>query len=432
MRVLLVNKFHWRKGGSETYYFSLAEGLRELGHEVFFFSMQDERNEPCTESEFFVTNRDYSGSSSPLRKVSAAASLIYSPEAKRKFQALCEKVRPDVVHLNLVHRQITLSILDAPYLKKHHVPVVMTLHDCILVCPSYLMIDGEGRRCNECLDGKFRHCVERRCVKGSRSKSLLAAAEARFLRMHDSYEKVDRFVVPSRFMEGVLIRGGFVSGKIQVLRNFLPFPMNQNDALNSTMTGTGETGSPYVLFLGRLSSEKGPDVLLKAFSLCVEKLGDLNVVFAGDGPMRAELERSVPSELSSRVSFTGYLRGDALRSLIKGASFVVVPSRCYENFPYSILEAFSFGVPVIGSELGGIPELVVEGSTGFLCKPDDPSSLADALTRSRHMLLASLSYDDMREKCRDLVRCTCDKNRYLTSLTDLYEALILERGVHGD
>ena len=294
------------------------------------------------------------------------------------------------------------------------------------------MIDGEGRRCNECLDGKFRHCVERRCVKGSRSKSLLAAAEARFLRVHDSYEKVDRFVVPSRFMEENLVRGGFDSGKIQVLRNFLPFPLGQDDALNSSATGIGDTEHPYVLFLGRLSREKGPDVLLKAFSMCVEKLRDLNVVFAGDGPMRAELERSVPSELSSRVSFTGYLRGDALRSLIKGASFVVVPSRCYENFPYSILEAFSFGVPVIGSELGGIPELVVEGSTGFLCKPDDPSSLADALTRSRHMLLASLSYDDMRENCRDLVRCTCDKNRYLTSLTDLYEALILERGVHGD
>ena len=432
MRVLLVNKFHWRKGGSETYYFSLAEGLRELGHEVFFFSMQDERNEPCAESEFFVTNRDYSGSSSPLQKVTAAASLIYSPEAKRKFQALCEKVRPDVVHLNLVHRQITLSILDAPYLKKHHVPVVMTLHDCILVCPSYLLIDGEGRRCNECLDGKFRHCVERRCVKGSRSKSLLAAAEARFLRMHGSYEKVDQFVVPSRFMEGVLVQGGFDSEKIKLLRNFLPTTLGMDDTLDSRETGTAETGSSYVLFLGRLSEEKGPDVLLEAFSICAEKLRDLKVVFAGDGPMRGELEKSIPSELSARISFTGYLRGGALRNLIKGASFVVVPSRCYENFPYSILEAFSFGVPVVGSRLGGIPELVVEGSTGFLCEPDDPSSIADALIRCSHTLTMSLSYDGMRENCRELVRRTCDRNRYLTSLTDLYKALILERSVHGD
>ena len=432
MRVLLVNKFHWRKGGSETYYFSLAEGLRELGHEVFFFSMQDERNEPCAESEFFVTNRDYSGSSSPLQKVTAAASLIYSPEAKRKFQALCEKVRPDVVHLNLVYRQITLSILDAPYLKKHHVPVVMTLHDCILVCPSYLLIDGKGRRCNECLDGKFRHCVERRCVKGSRSKSLLAAAEARFLRMHGSYEKVDQFVVPSRFMEGVLVQGGFDSEKIKLLRNFLPTTLGMDDTLDSRETGTAETGSSYVLFLGRLSEEKGPDVLLEAFSICAEKLRDLKVVFAGDGPMRGELEKSIPSELSARISFTGYLRGGALRNLIKGASFVVVPSRCYENFPYSILEAFSFGVPVVGSRLGGIPELVVEGSTGFLCEPDDPSSIADALIRCSHTLTMSLSYDGMRENCRELVRRTCDRNRYLTSLTDLYKALILERSVHGD
>ena len=119
MRVLLVNKFHHPKGGSETYHFGVADGLRALGHEVHFFAMQDERNLECTDAGYFASPRDYNGPTSAGQKISAAASMIYSREARRKFQALCEKARPDVVHMNLVHRQITLSILDAPYLREN-------------------------------------------------------------------------------------------------------------------------------------------------------------------------------------------------------------------------------------------------------------------------------------------------------------------------
>ncbi len=113
MRILLVNKYFYRKGGAETYFFALAEGLKELGHEVAFFSMKHPNNEPSRWSKFFVSEKDYVGEISAFKKVQEASTLIYSFEAKRKFEALLEEFKPDIIHMNNVHRQLTLSILDA-------------------------------------------------------------------------------------------------------------------------------------------------------------------------------------------------------------------------------------------------------------------------------------------------------------------------------
>ena len=174
MRILLVNKYFYRKGGAETYFFALAEGLKELGHEVAFFSMKHPNNEPSRWSKFFVSEKDYVGEISAFKKVQEASTLIYSFEAKRKFEALLEEFKPDIIHMNNVHRQLTLSILDAPYLKKHHVPVVYTAHDYILLCPAYTMVNGRGEVCDACLDRHFMHATKNVCVKGSRAKSALA------------------------------------------------------------------------------------------------------------------------------------------------------------------------------------------------------------------------------------------------------------------
>lgn len=144
MRILLVNKYFYRKGGAETYFFALAEGLKALGHEVAFFSMKHPNNEQSYWNKYFVSEKDYVGEISAFKKVQEASTLIYSFEAKRKFEALLEEFKPDVIHMNNVHRQLTLSILDAPYLKKHHVPVVYTAHDYILLCPAYTMVNGRG------------------------------------------------------------------------------------------------------------------------------------------------------------------------------------------------------------------------------------------------------------------------------------------------
>lgn len=425
MRILLVNKFHYRKGGAETYYLTVGSELERMGHEVAYFSMRHPDNLPCEWDKYFVTQREYNNVKNPLKAARDGMALIYSPEAKRNFQALCEEFRPDVVHLNNVHRQITLSILDAPYLRENKVPVFYTAHDYVTVCPGYLMLDGDGRVCDACLeDGRYRHCIEGRCVKGSRAKSALAAMEASFNRAHKSNRRIDRVIAPSRFMRSKLIEGGWPEGKVVFLQNFA------DDAIIDRAANAGadatDRENPYLLFFGRLSVEKGVDTLLRAFDAALPSLPqDMRLVVVGDGPDAADF-KALASSLgcASRIEFAGYQTGGALQSYVERASLAIASSRWRENMPYSIVEAFAAGTPVIGTNIGGIPELVDEGKTGFICDPGDVQSMADAISRGTGEFLDRSAYSMLQRNCRSYVMENCSREKFMSDLVNLYKESI--------
>lgn len=425
MRILLVNKFHYRKGGAETYYLTVGSELERMGHEVAYFSMRHPDNLPCRWDKYFVTQREYNNVKSPLKAARDGMALVYSPEAKRNFQALCEEFRPDVVHLNNVHRQITLSILDAPYLRENKVPVFYTAHDYVTVCPGYLMLDGGGRVCDACLeDGRYRHCIENRCVKGSRAKSALAAMEASFNRAHKSNRRIDRVIAPSRFMRSKLIEGGWPEGKVVFLQNFA------DDAILDRAANAGadatDRENPYLLFLGRLSAEKGVDTLLRAFDIALPSLPqDMRLVVVGDGPDAAEF-KALASSLgcASRIEFAGYQTGGALQSFVERASLAIASSRWRENMPYSIVEAFAAGTPVVGTDIGGIPELVYEGKTGFICEPGGVQSMADAISRGASAFLDRSAYSMLQRNCRFYVMENCSREKFMSDLVNLYKESI--------
>lgn len=425
MRILLVNKFHYRKGGAETYYLTVGSELERMGHEVAYFSMRHPDNLPCEWDRYFVTQREYNDVKNPLKAARDGMALIYSPEAKRNFQALCEEFRPDVVHLNNVHRQITLSILDAPYLRENRVPVFYTAHDYVTVCPGYLMLDGDGRVCDACLeDGRYRHCIERRCLKGSRAKSALAAMEASFNRAHRSNRRIDRVIAPSRFMRSKLIEGGWPEGKVVFLQNFA------DDAILDRATNAGadttDRENPYLLFFGRLSAEKGVDTLLRAFDAALPSLPqDMRLVVVGDGPDATDL-KALASSLgcASRIEFAGYQTGGALQAYVERASLAISSSRCRENMPYSIVEAFAAGTPVVGTNIGGIPELVDEGNTGFICESGDVQSMADAISRGTHAFLDRSAYSLLQRNCRSYVMDNCSREKFMNDLVNLYKESI--------
>ena len=422
MKIILVNKFHYLKGGSETYYFGLAEGLKAAGHEVHFFAMEGESNLPCEDSDLFVSAKDYNGPTSLKQKVSAATSLIYSKEAKVKFQALCERVQPDIVHMNLVHRQITLSILDAPYLKEHDVPVLFTAHDYILVCPNYLMLDGRGSVCDACLGGKFSNCLKRKCVKGSTAKSAMAFAEAEYLKLSHAYSKIDEIVCPSSFMAQKTIEGGLKPSRVCHLTNFCS--AETLELARSTADAT-DRESPYLLFFGRLSKEKGVDLLVEAFASIQDKIPGWRLVVVGDGPEREALVQRVENmSCKDRIEFAGYQTGAPLQKYVERASLAIACSRCRENMPYSIVEAFASGTPVVGARIGGIPELVRECETGFACEPDDSRSLADAILRGIEFIGDKDAHRQMQQRCRDYVLNSCEQSKYIEQLTELYQELI--------
>lgn len=451
MRILLVNKYFYRKGGAETYFFALAEGLRALGHEVAFFSMRHPNNEPSYWSKYFVSEKDYVGDISAFKKVQEASTLIYSFEARRKFEALLEEFKPDVIHMNNVHRQLTLSILDAPYLKKHHVPVVYTAHDYILVCPAYTMVNGHGEVCDACLDKHFIHAVKDACVKGSRAKSALATMEAEFLKFHHAYDKIDLIVAPSKFMKSKLDEGGF-AGKTVAMQNFLTdsqMAMGARVANTHKFEDTQSGARPYFLFFGRLSKEKGILTLVKAFLWAtglangsadmrssdqdvqvLPDAWDLHIV--GDGPEREAIEQLIASagpQAESRIHLLGYKSGEDLQREVGNARFSVLSSEWRENMPYSGLESLAAQTPIIGASIGGIPELVEEDKTGFTFESGNIADLKDCLLKAA--AVDEDIYGTMQRRCIKYVTLRCGQQAYAEQLVDRY-AKLLNSGKNGN
>lgn len=420
MRVLLVNKFHWRKGGSETYYFGLRECLRARGHEVACFSMDDPRNEPCDQSEYFVSSIDYNSGKKVIKKAKEAAAITFSREAKSNFEKLLQDFKPDVIHLNLVHRQITFSILSAP--SAIGIPVIYTSHDFILVCPGYLMLDGSGVVCEDCLQGRFFRCFKRKCVKRSRLKSLLAAYEAYYLRMHRVYSKIDRIITPSEYMRGKLLEAGFPSEQVVFLQNFVG-----KELLTKARIMPSWCRERIFFYSGRLSYEKGVDTVIKAFISIFDDLPEgWRLIIAGDGPEYDAIKAIIPPSASCGIQLLGRVAHDRVLEYTERAFFAVVDSRCRENMPFSVVEALACSTPVIGARIGGIPELVIERETGFLCEPDSVESLSQVMLRAAN--IAPDDYLMMQRNCREYILNHCSPDRYIEELESLYDTVLLEKG----
>ena len=345
LKILLVNKFHYVKGGSETYYFSLGDLLRKRGHEVIWFSMKDERNVPCDQEKYFVENVDFNASGNPMQLAKASAHLLYSTEAARKFAKLLDEEKPDIIHLNIFQSQLTGSIVEVAH--KKHIPIVYTAHDLKSVCPNYLMMHHR-QVCEDCLDGHYWHCARNGCMKGSKAKSILASMEAYVYKFRRIYGKIDFVITPSDFYRRKITEAGVFKCPVEYARNFLP---------EGTVYQAGGRGE-YFLYFGRLSREKGILTLIKAFSR--SKVSQ-KLYIVGSGPEEERI-RQLIEKLGQQLC-------------------VCLPSEWYENGPYSIMEAQAMGRPVIVSQNGGLPELVEDGKTGYIAQAGDVADLRDKIRK---------------------------------------------------
>ena len=391
MKVLLVNKFHFMKGGAETYYFTLAEALKRAGHSVIFFSMKHEKNLPCDEEKYFVEKKEYNEKTNAFDKIKAFKSIVYSKEAYSNISKLIEDEKPDVAFLNNVHRQLTTSVVDA--LHNHKIRIIWVVHDLIMLCPNYQMLDGKGMVCEECCKGKYKNCIKKKCVKQSYLKSFLAYKEAVFNKKHRTYEKIDLFITPSLFYRNKLIEYHFNADKVIYVPNPLSF---------GAECVTNVLDEHYFLYFGRLSREKGIDLLINALKDIEYKL-----LIVGSGPMEDELKRLAAD--SENIKFKGFQTGEILYDYIKKSRCVVLPSQWYENGPYSAMEAMSFGKPLIVSNMGGLPELVENGINGFVFQ--DVDSLKDALKRM--IELDDDAYRSMSVASCEKAKKMFDANNYL-------------------
>jgi glycosyltransferase involved in cell wall biosynthesis len=364
MRILVVNKFFWPKGGSERVMFDLIDGYRAAGHEVVPFAMRSERNVGSPHERHFVPEVDY-GRLSALGAVRAGLRAVWSGEARKRIVGLVREVRPHVAHLHNFHHQLSPSIVDG--LATESVPAVHTLHDYQVICPNYLLYT-EGAPCERCRGGRFHEAVRHRCVRGSRAASAVAAADLAFHRWRGTLEKgIAAFVSPSRFLRDKLVEFGVSPDRVRVVPNGL----DPGDIEPADAPGRG------FLYAGRLAREKGVGTLVDA----VGRAEGLRLTVAGTGPEEKALRRRAEEIAPERIRFVGHLGRDELLATVRAARAVVMPSEWYENAPMSALEALASGVPVVATRLGGLPEMVRDGETGLLVAPGDPDGLGAALRR---------------------------------------------------
>ena len=388
----MVNKFLYPNGGSETYIFKLGDYLKSQGHEVEYFGMEHEGRCVGNSVNAYTSDMDFHGGSK-LAKLTYPIKTIYSKEARKKIRLVLDDFKPDVVHLNNFNYQLTPSVIleVVKWRKKANKKcrIVYTAHDYQLVCPNHMMNNpNTHKNCEKCVGGKFINCLKGKCVHGSSAKSAVGMAESYFWNIKGTYKYIDSFVCCSEFMKTKLDTNPVFAGKTVALHNFI-------DKVEWKDTAKKD----YILYFGRYSDEKGIGTLIE---VC-KSMPDMQFVFAGNGPLENTVN-NVPN-----IKNVGFRTGDKLENLIREARVSVYPSEWYENCPFSVMESQMYGTPVLGANIGGIPELIDVGKTGELFESGNAVDLKDKLLK---ILEKS---DEYSENC---------KNIKFNAISEYYERLM--------
>lgn len=398
MKILMINKFLHPNGGSETYIFRLGDYLKSQGHEVQYFGMEHAGRCVGNRVNAYTSDMDFHGGSK-LSKLTYPIKTIYSSEARKKLRLVLEDFRPDVCHLNNFNYQLTPSILleIAKWKREGHpCRVVYTAHDLQLVCPNHMCSNpNTGENCEKCLGGHFLNCTKGKCIHGSLAKSAVGTLEAVLWNGCGVYKNIDVIICCSEFLKAKMDTNPLFAGKTVAMHNFV-------DRISYEKAEKKD----YVLYFGRFSREKGIDTLIQ---VC-KALPEIPFIFAGTGPLEEEIA-GVPN-----IQNVGFQRGQALETLIREARFSVYPSEWYENCPFSVMESQMYGTPVLGANIGGIPELIEPGKTGELFESGNAAQLKEkiqALWENRELT------DRYSENCAD-VRFD-DVARYTEKLMKLYK-----------
>jgi len=386
-KLLLINKFYHDKGpagGVGRYVMQEQEDLLAAGWDVIPFAMADADAQPSPWGRYFVRERDYSTPRYSGRALRDALALIWNGEAAAKLDALVREAGPGVAHLHNIYHHLSPSILRV--LRNHHIPIVMTLHDLRLLCPAIHML-RDGQVCEECKGGRLFNAVRYGCVKESRAASVLAAVETFHQRTRRLYEDtVDLFLCPSKFIREKYISWGYPAAKLRHLPNFVDL-----DLWNPRYLKTDQKKDAY-LFFGRISKEKGLRSLLDAQSLWEKgyrsgKIADppLRLLIAGSGPCEGNLRARAAQLELEYLEILGSLDRAELQLALGRSRFSVLPSECYENGPMAALEALACGVPLVGTDIGGIPEMIENGVTGIVVPPRNPEGLLEGMIKAANM-----------------------------------------------
>ena len=399
MKVLLINKFLYPNGGSETYIFKLGEVLQKNGHEVQYFGMEHDGRCVGNRVNAYTSNMDFHGGSK-LAKLTYPFKTIYSGEARVQIRKVLDDFKPDVCHLNNFNYQLTPSIIvEIVRWRKetgHQCKIVFTAHDYQLICPNHMLNNpNTHENCEKCLGGHFINCVKEKCIHGSTAKSAIGMMEAVFWNRNGVYKYIDKIICCSEFLKSKMDTNPVFKEKTIALHNFVDKAALENVEKKD-----------YVLYFGRFSEEKGIRTLIE---VCKE-LPNVNFIFAGSGPLEKEI-----CDVTN-IKNVGFQTGENLKKLIQEAMFSIYPSEWYENCPFSVMESQMYETPVIGSNIGGIPELIQVGRTGELFEIGNKESMKSVICKlwnSRELC------NQYRMNCKSIEFDTIDE--YYKKLQMIYQ-----------
>lgn len=367
MEVLFLNNFFTDFGGAEKVMFRTAELLQEKGDKVHFF---------CTDRKpYTIENYEYTkyfteyinfSNFSAIKKLTTLPKSFYNREAEKNLNLLLKEIKPDVVHNNCLIYNLTPSVLNT--CAKHDLPIVMTMHDCGLLCPAITFIKKNRSYCNthDCITGNTIHCITNNCFQNNFFKSIIAAMEFKYRQFHKLYDKISYFICPTEAIRELALKAKIPASKLVVLEHFID--------INTTPNYDNKN---YFLYVGRLSKEKGIITLLNA----MKNLPDIELHIVGKGEEEENIKNEINRLNLKNIKLLGYKSGDELKNEYKNCIASVVPSTAFEMFGLIIIEAFRYGKPVIGTDIGGIAKIIDHDKNGFLVPVDNTKDLTEAINK---------------------------------------------------
>ncbi|MBI3916641.1 MAG: glycosyltransferase family 4 protein [Betaproteobacteria bacterium] len=374
-RILVVHNRYQLPGGEDAVVEAEIELLRRNGHAV---------------ETYLRDNRDLTA----MKAVEAFAHTLWSRRTWNDIARLTARFRPDVIHAHNTFALVSSSLYWAA--DRLGIPVVQTLHNFRLLCVQAMFLH-DGRVCEDCLGHLPWRGVTRRCYRESGLQSAALAATLSVHRSLGTYrDKVARYIALTEFCREKFIAGGLPASRVAVKPNFADIGRPDHSPRHGG------------LYVGRLAAEKGIDILMHA----LRELPSVSMDVIGDGPERDKVAAH------PQLRLLGWLGSAEVYERMRAAAYLVMPSRWYENFPRTLIEAYANGLPLVASDLGALAELVDHGRTGLLFKPGAAHDLA------RHIAWAEAFPAKMRlmgENARATYEARFTADRNYAQLMAIYE-----------
>jgi glycosyltransferase involved in cell wall biosynthesis len=389
MKILILHNYYKIHGGEEQVLKAEVQLLKENGHEVVLFTLN---------------NQDV-GNINPL---SLAVNTIWNHKVYHEIRNMIKKEKPQIAHF---HNTLPLISPAAYYAcQAEGVAVVQTLHNYRMFCPNGILF-RDGKPCMDCAGKRIAFpAVKNGCYRNSR---LSSAAVTSMLAIHRAAgtwrDQVDVYIALTDFASDLFLNEGIPKEKIKIKPNYL----QENPEFSYE-------DKNYALYVGRLSKEKGIQTLLNAWDKLEKKI-PLKIV--GEGPLLDEIIKKANG--NSFIEILGHKKLDEIYSLMKDASFVVVPSECYETFGRVSIEAFACGTPVVSSNIGAIAEVVTDGVTGIHFESGNSNSLASKI---QAILDHPAKLNRMRKLARQEFENKFTKQKSYELLMDIYKMAIQKGG----